>query len=443
MDRRQFLRTVGGAAATAAAVPSFSTPIRAAESEGVPDTSAYLTNDQLTRRLELLDRESDLVSRRRSGRSAGRGDPIWEVTVGEGATSVHLVTQIHGDEPAGTEAALIVLRQLTADPDEFADVLDNVTLTVVPRANPDGAMFARDADGDRDPERLTRRENTQPWRPGDSRHRPDYYDDPAGAPGGYDLNRDFNVRTEFDATPGAADDPDWWSQTEDDGETVWQLDVPHGGHTLPASGLRLTPETEAITRSFLRADPDFAITHHHQATAADPTAGRDRPSIMSVMAPFGPAYAERAVEYDPEAPVAEYVNPFLNRATSDRSLRFSALVARRLSAVGPWDVFDTVTRYGYVSLWGSYLDTLCPKTDAAGMLYEVAGQSDEVGSQAYGLKVEASRIGFLESLRAIAADPKVRGIDESAYFDIPLRGEEIGAGTGGMERGTGGARDRP
>jgi len=35
-------------------------------------------------------------------------------------------------------------------------------------------------------------------------------------------------------------------------------------------GLNLNPENRAVTESFLDADPDWAITHHHQGAVVDP-----------------------------------------------------------------------------------------------------------------------------------------------------------------------------
>ena len=438
MRRRQFLKTTGIAAATATGLSASAASVGAERADDAPDPSAYLTNEQLTRRLKLLNRESEAISLRPIGRSAGLGDPIWELTVGEGDTNVHLITQIHGDEPAGTEAILIALRQMVSgDPERFRPILENVTLTVVPRVNPDGAMFAKNVDDDPHEERLTRRQNTQPWCRGDSRHEPYYHDTPDGERPGYDMNRDFNVRTELDAGGLPAD---WWQRRGEEGETEWALNMPYEGYTLPASGLRLAPEVRAVTESFLRADPDYAITHHHQGLASVPESEPPQPTIMSVMASFGPAYESSAPFYDPDAPLPENVNPFLDERTSERSLRLNKLVADALAeTTGPWDVFDTVTRYGYTTLWGSYLDALCPQTGAAGMLYEISGQSDQVGSRAYGLKVEASRVGFLESFAAMADDPSLSGVDASGYFDIPLSGEEL-PDDSGAEGGRGGAR---
>lgn len=383
----------------------------------------YRTNDQLTTHLAQLRESSNRLQLRRIARSAGRHDPIWEAKIGHGDTNVHLITQIHGDEPAGTEAVLLILRHLSdGDTELVHNILDNITLTVIPRVNPDGAMFKTDTDGDGKTERLSRRTNTQDWDPSDSFHRPFYHYTPSGKPPGYDLNRDFNIRTDF--IPEVDGEPDWWVKQEEDSDVDWYLNMPYKGYDLFDTGLLLTPEVNAVTRSFLEADPDFAITHHHQGIPIDPESsakGDPQPTIMSVMATLAPAYKKRSPFYDSGEPIAKYVNPFISKQTSTRSIQLNALVEEALAEkTGPWDVFETVTRYGYTTIWGSYLDALCPHTGAAGMLYEVSGSSSEVGSRTYGLKVEASRIGFLETLIALAEDPSLAEIDPSEYFDIPL-----------------------
>jgi len=55
--------------------------------------------------------------------------------------TVLLVAQQHGDEPAGSEASLVIAQQLAHGPLEA--VLDRINVVVYPRANPDGADARR------------------------------------------------------------------------------------------------------------------------------------------------------------------------------------------------------------------------------------------------------------------------------------------------------------
>ncbi len=428
MQRRTFLKSLG--IATTAGLSVASTPVAGQSDDAVDlDAGPYRTNDQLTHELKLLDRRSDRITLTEIARSAGRNDPLWEVQLGEGETDVHVINQIHGDEPTGAETALVLIRQLSQGTSpEVKGILENLSLTIIPRANPDGAMYARGTTGDGYEQRVSRRQNTQPWCECDSRHEPYYH---YGTPPGYDMNRDFNIDPTFDATPGIDDAADWWRAEEnDEGETEWYMDQPHDGHVLRGSGLRLTPEVRAITDSFLRADPEYAISHHHQGLATLPDTGTDggdeapERSLLSTMPVYGPAYEDQAPFADPDAPLADNVNPFIDEETSDRSLRLNQLVGEAL-ADQPWDAFDTVTRYGYFPIWGDYFDALCPLTDTAAMLYEISGQSDQVGNESYGLYLEATRIGYMETFTALADDPSLSDVDETSYFDTPLAGPAL------------------
>lgn len=430
MQRRSYLKAI--ATATAAAnVPAF--PALADDEEIVDlDAGPYRTNEQVTRDLQQLEQHTDRIQLREIGRSAHLGDPIWEATIGSGNTRIHAHDQIHGDEPAGTEVTLLLLRQLAEGTSpQVEHLLDNLTITFVPRSNPDGAMYREDTTGDGHDQRVTRRQNTQEWNEGDSRYRPYYHVD---SPGGYDINRDFNIDPDFHSGKEPAD---WWRCEFDDGEEGWYIDQPEGEHVLRGSGLLLTPEARALTDSFLDADPEFALSHHHQNLAArteDEDPDDPEKTLMSLMAVYGTDYEELAPYYDPDAPTSENVNPFIDEETSNRSLRLNRTVAEALSEQR-WDVFDTVSRYGYAPLWGDYLDALCPQTDAAGILYEVTGQSDDLGNESFGLYVEATRIAYTATLSAIADDPTLSGVDEMGYFDIPLRGpdlDELGSGRGSM-----------
>jgi len=68
-----------------------------------------------------------------------------------------------------------------------------------------------------------------------------------------------------------------------------------------------------------------------------------------------------------------------------------------------------------------------PGADAgvAGMLYEVAYQSDHLGQKAFGRQMELTKVGFLESFDALADDPTLGDYGVETYFDTPLYGDDI------------------
>ncbi|MFC6993540.1 M14 family zinc carboxypeptidase [Haladaptatus sp. GCM10025707] len=436
MKRRHFLQTTGTAALGVAGLTSVSAdPDKQTYRPGGPkqgtenfiNLNAFHTNEELATELAQVEQRSDRISLREIGRSAGRNDPIWEVKVGEGDTHIHLVTQIHGDEAIGTEVALKLIKSFgMSNSKQVEHILDNLSFTIIPRINPDGAMYHYDYDDDGREEWVARRQNTQAWE-GESRYKPYYHStDPVGDPG-YDMNRDFNIRPPSEFNPRTDDQADWWANEQ-------YMDMPYEGHTLFASGLRLTPEVRAVTESFIEANPDYAITHHHKGGDLIPGSGDGnkppKQTLMSVMANFGEDYLAQSPFFpDDHTPVSEAVNPFLDYETSTKSIKLNSLVIEALADRGN-SVYDSITRYGYYPLWGSYLDALCPNVanggdTAAGMLYEVAYQTDHLGQKAFGRQLQLTKVGFLESFAALADDPTLTDYSVDTYFDTPLYGEEV------------------
>lgn len=168
MKRRRFLTSLGIATATTVGLPATSTSTRAQSTDPVDlHGGPYRTNEQVTRTLNRLDQQSDRITLGEIARSAGRNDPIWEAKIGDGDTNVHIIDQIHGDELIGTEVSLLLLRQLSQGTSPHIEqILDNLSLTFIPRANPDGAMYTEDTTGDGHQQRISRRQNTQEWTEG-------------------------------------------------------------------------------------------------------------------------------------------------------------------------------------------------------------------------------------------------------------------------------------
>jgi hypothetical protein len=97
------------------------------------------TNAELARELANLERASNGRVSVRSIGTSNEGRPLWFATLGTGPRKLMYVTQQHGDEPLGTESALLALRTLGLSNDPASrDLRSKVTLGVVVRANPDG-----------------------------------------------------------------------------------------------------------------------------------------------------------------------------------------------------------------------------------------------------------------------------------------------------------------
>lgn len=95
--------------------------------------------EELVRRLEQAERSYDALSLDTIG-TTNQGRDIYLVTADAGADEdVVIITQQHGNEPTGTEAVLINLLSFLGNQGSRAgDILDAVSVHVVPRVNPDG-----------------------------------------------------------------------------------------------------------------------------------------------------------------------------------------------------------------------------------------------------------------------------------------------------------------
>jgi Zinc carboxypeptidase len=95
---------------------------------------------ELTAALRRIEQRSGERIEVRSIGTTNEGRDIWAATVGTGETDVLYITQQHGDEPLGTEAALKLLQHLAASGNPAVqEILSELTLTIVVRANPDGS----------------------------------------------------------------------------------------------------------------------------------------------------------------------------------------------------------------------------------------------------------------------------------------------------------------
>ncbi|WP_035811986.1 M14 family zinc carboxypeptidase [Jiangella gansuensis] len=143
-------RSISALAISAATALTLSAAPAVAEPATVPggpwvEDSQHVSLERLHTYAELTDALHQL-ERRSKGNvdvssigTTNEGRDIWYAQVGTGATKVLYVTQQHGNEPLGTEAALRVLQQLgTSKASWVRDMLGEITLGVVVRANPDG-----------------------------------------------------------------------------------------------------------------------------------------------------------------------------------------------------------------------------------------------------------------------------------------------------------------
>ena len=116
------------------------------------DRRAFTTNAELAQWLQSLAEAAPTGATRTQLVNAGtsqRGEPILALVATRapatdpatlaksGRPTVILIGQQHGDEPAGSEALLVIARELARG--LLEPQLDRLNVVVVPRANPDGA----------------------------------------------------------------------------------------------------------------------------------------------------------------------------------------------------------------------------------------------------------------------------------------------------------------
>ncbi|OYT70642.1 MAG: peptidase M14 [Chloracidobacterium sp. CP2_5A] len=106
----------------------------------VREATPRLTASELATHLAELAARDERIKVTFAGKSAA-GRPIHRVTFGEGRRRILMWTQMHGDEPTATLAALDLLAALAAfgQHPALATILKETQACIIPMLNPDGA----------------------------------------------------------------------------------------------------------------------------------------------------------------------------------------------------------------------------------------------------------------------------------------------------------------
>lgn len=133
MHRRDALKWIGGIAGAGVL------GTKTAAADPPAEQMRRYDHGELLEELERIERSSQgSISVEFVGESIeGRELPV--ATVGDGDTDVFLVTEQHGDEPTGTSAGVEVLGNLGAGGNDVSEILDELTVHMLPMLNPDGA----------------------------------------------------------------------------------------------------------------------------------------------------------------------------------------------------------------------------------------------------------------------------------------------------------------
>ena len=139
--RRMMLKALG----SAVALGTFSIERSTARFDSRRIAQQYLENDDLLDNDELeqglrrlANRYSEKISIREIG-SSNQNRPIFAVEVGSGDKHVMALGQQHGDEMIAPAEGLLSVANFFAMNESSAErILDEVTLHLIPRVNPDG-----------------------------------------------------------------------------------------------------------------------------------------------------------------------------------------------------------------------------------------------------------------------------------------------------------------
>lgn len=357
--------------------------------------------DQQTVKLEALTSMEELqmklfnIYARSKGRMAVEiagettfGYPIYLAKFGnaddEDKIKVLIEGQIHGGEPLGAEACLEVIKQLaTSGNKEIKDILEKLTIWIIPRLNPEGAAYEEDG------ELVQRRTNEQDWIPGEwglpAEAPPPWYQygqygwwDPPG----YDINRDSNPDLDFVLEPDSA-------------------------HLLPGDsalpGFFVTPEGRTVRDVYKELRPDVFIDLHHRGTnlMSEEDVGMCTLQILAQVVDLG------REDYP------------LNPDVLDFSKQINAYVYQQLNQMGN-SPFTNIQRYPDVNLPGTTLGSFSLNGSAI-MLYELR----TAGLKSNGMLTKQVIIGLMETFKGLA-DGSINDVDPADYDEILPAGPRIG-----------------
>jgi hypothetical protein len=345
--------------------------------------------------MEELQKELFNIYARSKGRMAVEvagettwGYPIYLAKFGkaddEDKIKVLIEGQIHGGEPLGAEACLEVIKQLaTSGNKEIKDILEKLTIWIIPRLNPEGATYEEDG------ELVQRRTNEQDWEPDewglDETAPPPWYQYGQYGwwfPWGYDINRDSNPDLDFVLGPTTA-------------------------HLLPGDsalpGFFVTPEGRTVRDVYKQLRPDVFIDLHHRGT----NLMSEEDNSMCILQILAQVVDLGREDYPLDPDVLDF------------SKQINAYVYQRLNEMGN-SPFTNIQRYPDVNLPGTTLGTFSLNGSAI-MLYEVR----TANQKSNGMLTKQVIIGLMETFKGLA-DGSILDVDPADYDEILPAGPRIG-----------------
>lgn len=401
---------------TALAVPQSKPNGPYVEDEQTISLSSYMSNEELAKTLQKLEQSSKgkmkLEVAGYSNQSPDgyqtetvKGEPLYIVKFGDADPNkkrVLITTQIHGNEQIGTEAAIDIIQQLSSGGQEISEILDKVSIWIMPRINPEGAD--NQFEGKWYPTRYTH----QTWLPENislpsDTLAPWYYNSDGSERGqtndgrvvygipGYDQNRDYNPNLDFRV------------ENEDKAEVAAFLNSKTSNNSNNG-GLFVTAEARTVSSVFKEFKPDVYVDVHHRGfnTLSD----EDNRSVPVQVA---------AVVADP------YTDPFTgNKYEVDDDVLKLGKQVNALSSLALQrgnSHYGAVQKYPDVNLPGTALGAFA-LNDSAIMLIEIKGQSQTLGQKQSGMLKETVKVPLYEVFKGLA-DGSVYNVDPAIYDAIP------------------------
>ncbi|MBU8915140.1 hypothetical protein BGM25_03650 [Bacillus sp. FJAT-29953] len=368
-----------------------------------------MSNEQLEAKLKQLVQASKGKVQLSQFGTSNDGYPLYVAKLGDNNPNkkrVLVYTQIHGNEPLGTEAAVELIQKLSAGGKEAGQILDKLNIWFVPRINPDGTANqyegkpypTRYSHQTFDPVKLGLPEGTKaPWyynAIGSERAVNNNGSVVYGIPG-FDLNRDFNPNYDFDVNEEIKKDP----------QKVAAILNSSSTNNGSQAALVFSPETRALTKLVKEFDPDVAIDIHHRGF--NRLSEEDSRSVsiqllgLFTTKPYTDPFSGRTYTVDP--------------AVETLSKKVNAVAYESLQRGN--SSFGAIQKYPQVNYPGSGLGAI-QLNGTATMLIEIKGQTQTLGQKQNGMLKETAKVPVMAVLNSLA-DGSIENVDPAVYDAIP------------------------
>ncbi|TCN22626.1 M14 family zinc carboxypeptidase [Mesobacillus foraminis] len=419
MKKKKALRYILSAGLLASAIGGSSTavfaePVTTPNGPWIQDGqnisfAGLMSNEQLEKQLKQIEQTSNGKMVLEQFGTSNDGNPLYVAKFGDNDTNkkrVLVYTQIHGNEPLGTEAVVELMQKLSSGSKEAKAILDKVSVWFVPRLNPDGT--ANQYEGNPYPTRYSH----QTWNPEElglpADTKAPWYYNAAGserAPNndgnvvygipGFDLNRDFHPDYDFDIQEEISKDP---------AKVAAVLNNRESNNGSKAS-LVFSPETRALTTVIKELDPDVAIDVHHRGfnrlSEEDSRSVSIQLLAQFTTAPYVDPFNGKTYELKPEV---------LTLSKKVNAVAYEALQRGNSS-------YGAIQKYPIVNYPGSGLGAI-QLNGTATMLIEIKGQTQTLGQKQNGMLKETAKIPVMAVLNGLA-DGSLEKADPAVYDAIP------------------------